>query len=94
MNQQALDAIETNFRRTFTNSHLIISHERSIGRYGTTQQYVLYINFDELAGEDLKGTRVQEYFEDFVELEKRLEFLMYREACAVTGIREEIKQLN
>jgi len=88
MDIKYLDLIEARFKRNFPHSHLIISYERSVHYSGSTSKWQLWIKFDEL--EDLEPTNINEYFDEFKDLDNRLSYLMYRETETIDGIRAEI----
>ena len=90
MDIKYLDLIEARFKRNFPHSHLIISYERSVHYSGSTSKWQLWIRFDELQDEDLEPTNINEYFDEFKDLDKRLSYLMYRETETIDGIKEEI----
>ena len=88
METDYLNLVEQRFKRNFEHSHLIISYERSIHYSGSTSKWQLWIRFDEL--EDLEPTNINEYFDEFKDLDKRLSYLVHREKASVEKIREEI----
>ena len=88
MDIKYLDLIEARFKRNFPHSHLIISYERSVHYSGSTSKWQLWIRFDEL--EDLEPTNINEYFDEFKDLDNRLSYLVHREKASVRKIREEI----
>jgi len=88
METDYLNLIEQRFKVNFPHSHLIISYERSIHYSGSTSKWQLWIRFDEL--EDLEPTNINEYFDEFKDLDNRLSYLMYRETETIDGIRAEI----
>ena len=90
MNTNYLYLVEQRFKRIFPRSHLIISYEKSVHYSGTTSKWQLWIRFDELQDEDLEPTNINEYFDEFKDLDTRLSFLFHREKASVRKIREEI----
>ena len=89
MDIKYLDLIEARFKRNFPHSHLIISYERSVHYSGSTSKWQLWIRFDELQDEDLEPTNINEYFDEFKDLDKRLSYLMYREATTIEKLTKD-----
>ena len=86
-----LKLVEARFRKNFPKSHLMIGYDLSSSKsFGFEEEWSFTILNHELNDYDLKPERVSETYKDLKEFDHRLNWHMYRMACANDGIKQEI----
>ena len=94
MNMDYLNLVETRFKKNFPKSHLIISYEKSVHYIQTTEEWSLYIVFDELSDEDLSPEKIYETFKTFKDLDNKLSWHCHRVMSYCEGIKKEVQNVS